>query len=129
MKKYYIKIIGLCLCLSVFAAVISGCGNGNKALKTDTARYSEYTGENTAEENSTVQNKRFMLLWNNEFKQVVITDRENGAVYSTMPTDAMKTEYDSEGFKIKNNPVIESPIIVYYNDLTTLSETDIYTNL
>lgn len=126
MKKYYIKIIGLCLCLSVFAAVISGCDNGNKALKTDTARYSEYTGENTAEENSTVQNKRFMLLWNNEFKQVVITDRENGAVYSTMPTDAMKTEYDSEGFKIKNNPVIESPIIVYYNDLTTLSETDIY---
>jgi len=85
--------------------------------------------ENTITGGEICQNNRFTMSWNDEYKQVVVTDKKDGARYSTMPTDAMKVQYDSDGFEIMNNVQIESPIIVYYYDPETLAEKNAFGSL
>ena len=83
-------------------------------------------GSEKPDEGVITENDRFKMSWNSFYSQVVITDKKNGAVYSTMPTEAMEIKYDADGYEIMNNIQIESPLIVDYYNPETLSEEKLY---
>ena len=130
MKNTFIKIIGIILVFSCMLSLLTGCGEGNKASYKNTLPFSKLQyKENTITGGEICQNNRFTMSWNDEYKQVVINDKTDGTRYSTMPIDAMKVQYDSDGFEVMNNVQIESPIIVYYYDPETLSEKNAFGSL
>lgn len=130
MKNAVIKAIGIILVFSCVLSLLTGCNGSEKASYTKTLAFSELQHkENTITDGEICQNERFIMSWNDTYKQVVVTDKQNGALYSTMPTDAMQVQYDSEGYEIMNNIQIESPIIVYYYNPETLSESNAFGSL
>ena len=130
MKNAVIKAIGLMLVFSCVLSLLAGCNSGEKASETTTLAYSEFQyKDNTITEGEICQNERFIMSWNDIYKQVVVEDKQSGARYSTMPIDAMQPQYDAEGYEIMNNVQIESPIIVYYYNSETLSENNAFGSL
>ncbi|MBR4973512.1 MAG: hypothetical protein IKY45_03510 [Clostridia bacterium] len=130
MKKVIIKAIGIMLVFSCMLSLLTGCNESEKASYAKTLSFSKlkYT-TNTINDGEICQNDRFIMSWNDTYKQVVFTDKQSESVYSTMPTEAMQVEYDEEGYEIKNNVQIESPIIVYYYNPSTISENIAYGSL
>jgi len=113
----------------VIISLFAGCSdNGSaKASLVKTKPYSKLEqGSEIPSEGIITENDRFTMSWNSFYSQVVITDKKNGAVYSTMPIDAMEIKYDADGFEIMNNIQIESPLIVNYYNPETLSEEKLY---
>ena len=127
MKNVVIKVIGIILVFSCILSLLTGCSESEKASGTKTLEFSKLQyKENTLTDGEICQNDRFIMSWNDTYRQVVVTDKQSGALYSTIPTDAMQIEYDSEGYEIMNNLQIESPIMVYYYNAETLSENIAY---
>ena len=123
MKKTFIKVIGIILVFSFMLSLLTGCSGGEKASLRSALDFSTFTPkENNLSDGEICQNERFIMSWNDTYKQVVITDKKSGAIYSTLPTEAMQVQYDEEGYEIENNIQIESPVIVYYYSSKTLSE-------
>ena len=118
MKKAIIKVIGIILVFSSMLSLLTGCGESEKASYAKPLSFSKlkYT-TNTIPDGEISQNDRFVMSWNDTYKQVVFTDKQSEAVYSTIPTEAMQVVLDEEGYEIKNNVQIESPIIVYYYNI------------
>ena len=130
MKNAVIKAVELMLVFSCVLSLLAGCNSGEKASETTTLAYSEFQyKDNTITEGEICQNERFIMSWNDIYKQVVVEDKKSGARYSTMPIDAMQPQYDAEGYEIMNNVQIESPIIVYYYNSETLSENNAFGSL
>ncbi len=130
MKKAVIKAIGIILVFSCMLSLLTGCSGSEKASRRTTLVFSELQHkENTITDGEICQNERFIMSWNDTYKQVVITDKQSGEIYSTMPTEAMQVQYDSEGYEIENNVQIESPIIVYYYNSKTISESNAFAAL
>ncbi len=130
MKRAVIKAIGIILVFSCMLSLLTGCNGSEKAsLRTSLAFSTLQHKENTITDGEICQNERFIMSWNDTYKQVMVTDKQSGVLYSTMPTDAMQVQYDSEGYEIMNNIHIESPIIVYYYNPETLSENNAFGSL
>jgi len=128
MKKV-LRPLSILLSLVIIISLFTGCsGSGSeKASVVKTKPYKELKqGGEMPEEGVITENDRFKMSWNSFYSQVVITDKKNGAVYSTMPIDAMEVKYDADGFEIMNNIQIESPLIVNYYNPETLSEEKLY---
>lgn len=130
MKKAVIKVIGIILVFSCMLSLLTGCKGGEKASLRTALDFSTLEYKNDALADGEIcQNERFIMSWNDTYKQVVVTDKQSGEVYSTIPTEAMQVQYDDEGYEIENNVQIESPIIVYYYNSKTLSETTAFAAL
>ena len=128
MKKV-LRTISILLSIVIIVSLFTGCSdNGNvKASLVKTKPYKELQqGSEKPDEGVITENDRFKMSWNSFYSQVVITDKKNGAVYSTMPTEAMEIKYDADGYEIMNNIQIESPLIVDYYNPETLSEEKLY---
>lgn len=128
MKKTF-RLISVFLSISVIISLFTACyGSGiSKASSAKTKSFSNLKqGNDIPTEGVITENDRFIMSWNSIYSQVVITDKQNGAVYSTMPTDAMEPKYDADGYEIMNNIQIESPLIVQYYNPETLSEDKLF---
>ena len=128
MKKV-LRMISILLSVVIIISLFTGCSDGDsaKASLVKTKPYSELKqGSETPDEGVITENDRFTMSWNSFYSQVVITDKINGAVYSTMPIDAMEIKYDADGYEIMNNIQIESPLIVNYYNPETLSEEKLF---
>lgn len=128
MKKV-LRTLSILLILVIIVSLFTGCSDsGNeKASLAKTKPYSKLKqGSEIPSEGVITENDRFIMSWNSFYSQVVITDKKNGAVYSTMPIDAMEIKYDADGYEIMNNIQIESPLIVNYYNPETLSEQKLF---
>lgn len=126
MKNLIYKPMAICLSFLMLISVLCGCGkDANKKIVT-TVKYKEdaFDDEGTAD-GVVEKNNRFELCWNDLKKLVYITDNLTGQIYSTTPADAMETKFDEDGMMIKNNPIIDSPILVSYVSKKTLAENEI----
>ena len=128
MKKV-LRPLSILLSFVIIISLFTGCSGGDneKASLAKTKPYKELKqGSEMPSEGVITENDRFIMSWNSFYSQVVITDKKNGAVYSTMPVEAMEVKYDADGFEIMNNIQIESPLIVNYYNPETLSEEKLF---
>ena len=128
MKKV-LRPLSILLSFIIIISLFTGCSGGDneKASLAKTKPYKELKqGSEMPSEGVITENDRFIMSWNSFYSQVVITDKKNGAVYSTMPVEAMEVKYDADGFEIMNNIQIESPLIVNYYNPETLSEEKLF---
>lgn len=128
MKKV-LRTLSILLSIVIIVSLFTGCSDSGskKASLVKTKPYKELKqGNEIPSEGVITENDRFLMSWNSFYSQVVITDKKNGAVYSTMPIDAMEIKYDADGYEIMNNIQIESPLIVNYYNPETLSEEKLY---
>lgn len=116
-------IISLLLCAAVSVTALAGC-SGNKALAgtVNTGKYSSDLSGEYLESGKVCENDRFELYWDNTKKYVWFKEKATQTVYSTIADGAMTPVYDEDGILKKNNPLAESPILVYYLDSKTISE-------
>ena len=94
-------------------SLLAGCG-GKAAVKTAKVYADMQFRNEEIGDGIVLENNRFILHWNDTYKQVMLTDKQSGRLYSTMPTEAMQVRYDETGMTILNNAQIQSPIIVSY---------------
>jgi len=128
MKKV-LRMLSIILSIAIILSLFTGCsGDGSaKASLVKTKLYKDLKqGSEIPDEGVITENDRFTMSWNSFYSQVVITDKKNGAVYSTMPIEAMEIKYDADGYEIMNNIQIESPLIVNYYNPETLSEEKLF---
>lgn len=128
MKKV-LRTVSILLSIVIIMSLFVGCSDNTdaKASLVKTKLYSELKDSNEKPSEGVItENDRFKMSWNDFYSQVVITDKKNGAVYSTMPIEAMEIKYDEDGYEIMNNIQIESPLIVDFYNPETLSEEKLY---
>lgn len=122
MKKNILRLFALSMCIVLVLSLLTGCG-AQHATDAKTKAYSEMSFNDEYVESGTVcENERFILKWDSAIKQVFFTDKITGQVYGSLPKEAATPKYDADGMVIKNNPQIESPIIVYYYDTKAITE-------
>lgn len=116
-------IISLLLCAAVSVTALAGC-SGNKTLSgaVNTGKYSSDLSGEYLESGKVCENDRFELYWDNTKKYVWFKEKATQTVYSTIADGALTPVYDEDGILKKNNPLAESPILVYYLDSKTISE-------
>lgn len=66
-----------------------------------------------------IENENYSLRWDQDYKRVLLFDKEHNISWSTTPAEAMKQRYDSDGIPLKNHPQLDSPILVDYLDPET----------
>ena len=111
------------MCFVLSASALAGCGKDTAVKKINTGNYSEKTFADESVSDGTVcENQRYALEWESDYGRVSITDKQTGRVYSTTPEEAREKRFDEDGIIIRNNPQIDSPVIVYYYDPATLEE-------
>lgn len=111
MKKRLLSAI-LC-CLIVFS--LCGC---NSAVKNVKAYDKEHK---TKFEQSFIaaQNNDWQLEWDSENYRILLKDKNNGKIWSTLPAEYLEPRYDDAGIKIINPPQLENPLTVEYVDPDT----------
>ena len=119
LKSSVCSALAALLCI----AGLSGCGSANKAA-VDTLRFDSsetFVGEELSDGVIT-ENERFSLIWESNYKQVIFADKKTGARYSSMPVGSMTPEYDENGDGISVNPLVMSPLVVYYYDAKQITD-------
>lgn len=118
-----IRLLCCGLVISMMLLCFTGCSDKN-ANGVNTKIYSKDAFDDMSLEDSGVicENDRYSLYWDDYYMQVEITDKQSGKVYSTMPSSAKEITYDEDGYELKNNPLVESPIVVYYYIPDTITE-------
>ncbi len=127
--KRALRIFSFLLSIVIIISLFAGCSHNSskKASVVNTKPFSKLKqGSEVPNDGIITENNRFIMTWNSFYSQVVITDKQNNAVYSTMPIDAMEIKYDEDGYEIMNNIQIESPLIVNYYNPETLSEDKLF---
>ncbi len=81
---------------------------------------SSYDGSETVCENGT-----WKLLWNSEKSQVSFFEKSTGNIWSPMPAGTEVTEYDEDGMPMKNNPIVESAVVLTYYDPQNIAEKEV----
>ncbi len=129
MKNILFKSFAITLCLVLVLSLLTGCSSEH-ATTAVTKVYDDMEFNDEYLETGTVcENNRYILKWDDTLKQVFFTDKATGQVYSSLPKEAAAVKYDADGMIIKNNPQIESPIIVYYFDPKAITEAVTYAGL
>lgn len=93
-----------------FAMVLSIAGCGEEEQKPKRASYDQLKIGVGAEDGVVAENDRFTLSWEGERACVLLTDRENNTVWSTIPYDYYKTG-DTMG---KANSSMGAPLLLEY---------------
>lgn len=121
MNKRFLSII---LSLLIVVPFLSGCEKSTEFAKVKTKNYANIDMNSyEAEDGVVCENERFVLSWDDTYKQVSFKDKISGAVYSTAPKGVNEVTIDENGDLISYGPNVKSPIIVYYHSAKTLAET------
>jgi len=86
MKKV-LRTLSILLSIVIIVSLFTGCSDSGskKASLVKTKPYKELKqGNEIPSEGVITENDRFSMSWNSFYSQVVITDKKNGAVYSTV---------------------------------------------
>lgn len=118
------RFVAVVVCFLMFCSV--GCGKQQSEKKFSTLNYNKIKVSSNFDSAETVcENENWQLLWNNEKEQVMFADKLSGNVWSPLPDGAQEIKYDEDGIPVKNNPLVESAIVVDYYNPTNLSEKEI----
>lgn len=109
------RIIAASLCLLVVGS-LSGCG---RTAEQPPQRYAKPGSISEMADGMAAQNASYRLDWDNEYKRVVLVDKQRGIEWSTTPTDAAGQGVDEFGFPIEMHPSVNSSIILEYLDSAT----------
>ena len=119
------RIILIFTSVMLMISLLAGCG-GKAAVKTAKVYADMQFRNEEIGDGIVLENNRFILHWNDTYKQVMLTDKQSGRLYSTMPTEAMQVRYDETGMTILNNAQIQSPIIVSYYSAASMGDETSY---
>ena len=119
------RIIFVFVSLMLTVSLLAGCGGEGAVKSAKVYSDMQFRNEEVAD-GIVLENNRFILHWNDTYKQVMLTDKQSGKLYSTMPSEAMQVRYDETGMKILNNPQIESPVIVSYYTAESMGDETAY---
>lgn len=116
MKKTLIRIMSFAVCVAISLCVM-GCTdkNTNAAASFALPDSMKKTASGTVAEND-----RFELKWDSKDYQVQLVEKSSGRIWCNTPDAALTNDYRVSGKK--NNPKLESPILVTYYDKTNFNE-------
>ncbi len=123
--KQGIRFIALLMCL-VFSVGCAGCSKAEDSSTAKALKYSDVKVSSTYDSDGLVcENSNWKLMWDDEKNQVSFVEKNTGYRWSPTPDTAQTIVYDEDGMPIKNNPQLESAILVSYYDPSTLLEKEI----
>ncbi len=102
----------LAFLLSVLMLVVlCGCGTdkGQSLSVFDSEHKTKFAKSFTAAENS-----EWSLQWDSEHYRILLKNKTDGTVWSTLPSGLLEPKYDEDGYEINNNPQLENPLIIQY---------------
>lgn len=95
-----LMLIGFCGC---------GADKGKSLSIFDSEHKTKFAKSFTAAENS-----EWSLQWDSEHYRILLKNKANGTVWSTLPSGLLEPKYDEYGYEINNNPQLENPLMVQY---------------
>lgn len=125
MNKLFLKASAIVTATAITLSLLAGCSSDKVTGRVNTKKYTGDISSESVTDGAVCENERFVLNWNAKKKCVYVLDKTTSQEYYTIAEGSLEIAYDEDGMPIKNNPQTESPLTVYYNDLTTLSEKSI----
>lgn len=104
------KIISLVLVIVCISVSFCGCGDKKEIKKVKP--YIEPDTVQTLDSGVVSENEKFILKWDNDRYAILLENKKNDYVWSSIPYDFLKLE-NTEGFGKVN---MESPVIIEYID-------------
>ena len=104
------KVLALLLSVLMLIA-LCGCGvdKGQSLSAFDSKHKTKFAKTFTA-----VENSEWSLQWDSEHYRILLVNKTNGTVWSTLPSGLSKPKYDEDGYEINNNPQLENPLTIQY---------------
>lgn len=102
----------LAFLLSVLMLVVlCGCGTdkGQSLSVFDSEHKTKLVKSFIAAENS-----EWSLQWDSELYRILLKNKTDGTVWSTLPSGLLEPKYDEDGYEINNNPQLENPLTIQY---------------
>lgn len=103
------RIFVLAMCL-VMTATFTACGGEEpmapKAFKAFSAK--------AVDSFTAAENSRYALSWDSENYRILMTDKNDGSVWTNIPSSALVPKYDEKGNVINNAVMLESGMMVNY---------------
>ncbi len=113
-------ICGLLICL-VIVSMCSACGSNSTSAKA--SKFSLPDEFVKLDNVNIAENDNFTLIWDEQYKKVILKDKHSENVWSTTPIDANNNGVDEFGFPIEGNPRVNSPILIkFINSKTQITE-------
>lgn len=104
------KISSLILSGLIIAA-LAACGmEKGKALSGFNAEHKTKSEQSF----TAAQNSDWSLEWDGEHYRVLLKNRNDLTVWSTLPDELLAPSFDEEGYEKNNNPQLENPLTVQY---------------
>lgn len=123
--KSAIRFIAMIMCFAVSLSC-AGCSKDENSSAAKALKYSDVkVSSNYSEEGIVCENSKWQLIWNNEKNQVSFIEKDTGFLWSPAPEGTQVVNYDEDGMPIKNNPQLESAVLVTYYDPASLLEKEI----
>lgn len=94
----------------VFFITATGC---SADLQTP-ASFEKNDKKGTATSYIAAENSNYQLKWDSEKKRILLIDKTDLSVWSTLPQELIEPRLDEDGDEIRNNPRLENPITVEY---------------
>ncbi len=60
------------------------------------------------------ENSGWSLEWESDYYRILLKNKKDGTVWSTLPSGLLNPRYDEDGYEINNNPQLENPLILQY---------------
>lgn len=104
--------------ISAFILLIALCGCSGE--KSSVKRFDDEHKKVTSAGFVASENNDFTLSWDSEHYRVLLTNKNNGTVWSALPSGLHEVRYDEDGFEENNHPHTESPLTIEYVDPNSL---------
>lgn len=107
------KLFRKCLILfivGVFLITAAGCSSDMQTP----ASFEANDKKGTATSYIAAENSNYQLKWDSEKKRILLVDKTDSSVWSTLPQELIEPRLDEDGDEIRNNPRLENPITVEY---------------
>ena len=98
------------------SAALCACGGEKSAVKKFDPKHEKKLSQSF----TAAENESFSLSWDSEHYRILLTDKHNGRVWSTLPSKLQEPRYDEDGFEETNHPHTETPLTLEYVDPETL---------
>lgn len=117
MKRIFIALLAVFLIMS-----LTGCGNHAQSLSVYNKNYKKMT----IDTETVAENDSWQLEWDSEKHRVLLKNKLNGIIWSTLPSELLAQRYDEDGYEENNHPQVENPLIIEYIDKKKMNTNILY---
>ncbi len=115
----------ICVLLMVFIITLSLSGCGNSTAKS-LALYNKDFKKTAVDSGIVAENDSWKLEWDSQKRRVLLKNKSNGNIWSTLPSELLEQRYDEDGYEENNHPQVENALILEYIDTEKMNINILY---